>query len=94
MEIFNEWSLLNKDFEWGDEAACKGMPTSMFFPEQGGNSNSEKQFIKQLCGNCKVQKDCLNFAVDNDIHYGIWGGMNLNERRRHKARVEWAKKSK
>jgi hypothetical protein len=41
MELMNEFSLFNKDFSWGDEAACKGMPTDMFFPERG-NSSSER----------------------------------------------------
>lgn len=92
MELMNEFSLFNKDFSWGDEAACKGMPTDMFFPERG-NSTTERKAIKELCGGCKVRQQCLDFAIDNFITYGIWGGMTLNERRRYKARAEWAKKS-
>lgn len=92
MELLNEWSLFNKDFDWSDDAACKGLSTDLFFPERG-NSTAERAAIKELCGGCKVQAKCLNFAIDNYINYGIWGGMTLNERRKHKARVEWAKKS-
>ena len=92
MELLNEWSLFNKDFSWSDHAACKGLPTDMFFPERGNNT-TERKIIKELCGGCEVQTKCLNFAIENSVTYGIWGGLTTNERRRHKARVEWAKKS-
>lgn len=31
---------------------------------------------------CSVRKECLAYAVANKIHYGVWGGMTVRERRR------------
>jgi len=31
---------------------------------------------------CSVKKQCLNYAVENRIYYGVWGGTTVRERRR------------
>lgn len=79
-----DWNLLNRDFEWTDAAACKGMPTSMFFPLKGG-PNKTVRAAKAICNNCAVKTDCLNFALDNSMKCGIWGGTTTKERRHLKS---------
>jgi WhiB family redox-sensing transcriptional regulator len=79
-----DWNLLNQDFEWTDAAACKGMPTSMFFPPKGG-PNKTVRAAKAICTNCVVKTNCLNFALDNSMQYGIWGGATTKERRHIKS---------
>ena len=74
------WNLLNQDFEWTDAAACKGMPVSNFFPLKG-ESNQIVRAAKAVCNDCVVKTDCLNFAIDNFMPYGIWGGTSIKERR-------------
>lgn len=79
-----DWDLLNQDFEWTDRAACKGLPTSMFFPPKGGCTKTVRT-AKAICNNCEVKTDCLNFALDNLMPYGIWGGTLPKERRHLRA---------
>jgi WhiB family transcriptional regulator, redox-sensing transcriptional regulator len=79
-----DWNLLNQDFEWTDAAACKGMPTSMFFPLKGG-PNKTVRAAKAICVDCVVKTNCLNFALDNAMQYGIWGGATTKERRHLRA---------
>ncbi len=31
---------------------------------------------------CSARKDCLNYAIENKIYYGVWGGATVRERRR------------
>jgi len=83
MDILNEWKLTNQQFEWMDEAACKGM-TDMFFPEQGDSDGTVAK-AKLVCSTCIVKDDCLQFAVDNSFIYGIWGGMSARQRKTYKA---------
>src|SRR5215218_1467809 len=36
---------------------------------------------KQLCSGCPVRTECLAEALDNEIEWGVWGGMTERERR-------------
>ena len=69
---------------WREKAACKGMELTLFFPEKERQSNSSQKLndkIKNICKKCAVQTDCLSYAIDNEIEYGIWGGFSSRERR-------------
>lgn len=50
-----------------------------WFPENG-TTPAEAQLVKRICGSCEHQMDCLKYAIDNEIEYGIWGGLNATER--------------
>lgn len=42
--------------------------------------NSQVEYAKSLCASCDVVEQCLQFALDNKIEYGIWGGTTPEER--------------
>lgn len=68
----NRWG----DDEWRKSAACKGAATSDFF-----STGQEKvREMKRLCDTCEVRTQCLNFALENEITWGIYGGMTAQER--------------
>lgn len=37
---------------------------------------------KKYCYNCDVQLECLRYAYDNDLRFGVWGGLTESHRRR------------
>lgn len=37
---------------------------------------------KQVCHECKVRAECLEYALENREKNGIWGGVTERERRR------------
>lgn len=39
---------------------------------------------KQLCAECDVKAECLEYAFKNDEKFGIWGGLTERERKRLK----------
>jgi hypothetical protein len=39
---------------------------------------------KRLCASCDVREQCLDYALDNDERFGIWGGHSERERRKIK----------
>jgi WhiB family redox-sensing transcriptional regulator len=79
MELLSEWSLSDKGQDWKDEAACLGLNGAMFFP--GENNHYDPQAFT-ICRRCPVRERCLMFAMNNEIAYGIWGGLTPPERQR------------
>jgi len=65
--------------DWQADAACLEHLdlASAFFPERGDHGWKDAQAI---CRACLVQSDCLAFALDEDIAWGIWGGSTGPER--------------
>lgn len=39
---------------------------------------------KRVCGSCHVKDTCLEYAIENGINDGIWGGLTKQERKRLK----------
>jgi WhiB family redox-sensing transcriptional regulator len=79
-EILASFQLVDKDTDWIDNAKCHMNDGIAWFPEIG-----ESHLVgaaKKFCSNCPVRKRCLNFALDNGIMYGVWGGKSSAERRR------------
>jgi WhiB family redox-sensing transcriptional regulator len=65
---------------WQDRALCAQTDPEAFFPEKGGSTRE----AKRVCRNCEVRAECLDFALENDERFGIWGGLSERERRRLK----------
>jgi WhiB family redox-sensing transcriptional regulator len=62
--------------DWASDAQCKGrQPDELFV--RGAAQNK----AKQLCAGCPVRVECLAEALDNQIEWGVWGGMTERERR-------------
>ena len=76
------------DETWKDQANCKGEPVKTFFPEDNSGCNQKERVsrVYELCGKCEVKEECLNYALDNNEKFGVWGG--LGEKRRRYLRME------
>jgi len=66
--------------EWHDRALCAETDPEAFFPEKGGSTRE----AKQVCRGCEVSAECLEYALERDERFGIWGGLSERERRRLK----------
>ncbi|MCT6780526.1 WhiB family transcriptional regulator [Streptomyces sp. CS7] len=70
------------DTSWQTRGTCHGMDTedaeAVFFP--GPRDYEDIAEAKELCGWCPVRRDCLDFAVENGLKDGIWGGLTKAER--------------
>lgn len=81
MTLAEEWTLIDKSYEWMENGSCRGMDTSIFFPEQGEGHLVGR--AKKVCGLCPVRRKCLDWANRNHILDGIWGGKTSSERKRY-----------
>jgi WhiB family redox-sensing transcriptional regulator len=62
---------------WQTEAACRGLDPDLFFPVWGASATE----AKAVCATCPVAAECLEFALANGEHFGIWGGVPERQRR-------------
>ncbi|QIK62987.1 WhiB family transcriptional regulator [Leucobacter viscericola] len=63
---------------WQTDALCAQTDPEAFFPEKGGSTRD----AKRICEGCEVRSECLEYALENDERFGIWGGLSERERRR------------
>jgi WhiB family transcriptional regulator, redox-sensing transcriptional regulator len=70
---------------WQRWAACRAVPTRVFFPA-GNFARMEEKQAKSVCALCTVRGCCLAFAIEHDEGFGIWGGLSVDERRALAAR--------
>ncbi|HMC36454.1 MAG TPA: WhiB family transcriptional regulator [Actinomycetota bacterium] len=62
---------------WEDHARCLEHDPDIFFATR---ARAERR-AKSICSRCPVKADCLAFALQSKVEFGIWGGLNGNERR-------------
>ena len=72
--------------DWRARAACKGMDPEHFFSSDDDGANKHERAereaaAKAVCVKCDVRRDCLSYAIAAGERYGVWGGMNAQERR-------------
>mgnify|MGYP000911190571 FL=1 len=68
---------------WQTDALCAQTDPEAFFPEKGGSTRD----AKRICTLCDVRGECLEYALQNDERFGIWGGLSERERRKLKRRA-------
>lgn len=77
--------LVPNQFRWQLGAACKGVPSYLFFPEEMKRNGFEENPLfrgkkaEDYCDNCPVKQICREFSVLHDAE-GIWGGTTDTER--------------
>lgn len=62
--------------DWSARASCRTTDPDALFV-QGAAQNR----AKALCLGCVVRTECLADALDNQVEFGVWGGMTERERR-------------
>lgn len=68
---------------WQRLAACHHEDANIFFPTITDRRivADQVQAAKAICGRCIVRASCLQYAIENNERYGIWGGTTPRQRR-------------
>lgn len=75
-------ALANADYTWRDQAICRDTDPDLFFPiGTTGQALVQIERAKEVCGECPVQRDCLEYALETNQDSGIWGGLDEEQRR-------------
>ena len=73
--------LLTVDLDerpWAAYAACRDVDPDVFFPASEEDSTQGLR----ICRGCPVKAECLDWALETRVRYGIWGGATERDRRR------------
>jgi hypothetical protein len=81
--------VLLADTEWQSDAACRPGPGRdlhpLFMPLEDGRAGSRKaadaRFAEALvvCASCTVRPQCAAWAAEQNIRFGVWGGVLLGK---------------
>jgi len=72
----------SSDFLSDPNRACINEPLDVFITP--GDADDEPPYppprARQLCNFCHVRAECLMYALDQGIDFGVWGGMSAYQR--------------
>jgi len=71
-----------REMWWIERARCIGEDPDLFFPvgTTGPAVEQTAQAI-EICTECPVRRECLEWALDTCQDAGVWGGLGEEERR-------------
>jgi WhiB family transcriptional regulator, redox-sensing transcriptional regulator len=82
------------EMHWQKRAICGGARAWLFFGPDGETGREQwmrEGRAKAVCAVCPVREECLDYALQHHVRYGIWGG--LNEHERHTERLRRARQA-
>lgn len=75
--------------------SCVGYPTDWWFPPKAAKREdlANLREARRICGECPVSKECLEYALETNEFYGVWGGMSWEQRKAERRRRQKEKSS-
>ena len=70
-------------WDWQFQGACRTLPAEMFFHPDGERGRARRKRIeqaKEVCATCPVLQACRDHALSIREPYGVWGGLDEDER--------------
>lgn len=69
-----------EELGWRNMAKCVGEDSDLFLSDK----EKERARATIFCSRCVVKEACLEYALESDQAFGIWGGMDNEQRRKYK----------
>jgi DNA invertase Pin-like site-specific DNA recombinase len=77
-----------------ENAACAQIEDkNLFFPDGKSEETDRLPILRKICKGCIERKECLEYAIKEEIPYGIWGGKTPSERGQNLPRDEKKKRN-
>lgn len=73
--------------DWRNLAECLQYDGDLWFPlgddpaVRGEPGRSQVAAAKAICAVCPARTACLDYAIETRQEYGVWGGLDEDERR-------------
>lgn len=69
---------MNRD--WTSKASCIGLEPMFDYEKRDVQNKELMRIVRNICGSCEVQQECLADALAFDEQYTIRGGLTPTER--------------
>lgn len=92
--------------DWQAQAVCKDehevFNATFDICDTKRREKSREQYVierqienaaKAICRRCVVRVACLDYAIDNEEKFGVWGGMNTEERTEYAKQAQSKKRN-
>jgi WhiB family transcriptional regulator, redox-sensing transcriptional regulator len=70
---------------WQEHGLCRTTDATVFFPPMHFEPKPEREAretkAKAICAACPVQVECLEWALDTEEPFGVWGGHSELDRK-------------
>lgn len=79
----------DQEMQWMTDSNCATADPELFFDSElaaKGTNRTARYLAKQVCNECVVRSECLEYALAHDQEFGVWGGLDQDERRALKRR--------
>ena len=75
-------ALANASYDWRRHAICRDTDPDLFFPVgTTGQALLQIARAKEVCWECPVRVECLDYAIATNQDSGTWGGLDEEQRR-------------
>ena len=76
--MFDDSSIFDTEppGSWVAQSRCVGVSIDVFFPKAGSRPTE----ALLICGRCVVRVACAEYALENNQHWGVWGGLTERQR--------------
>jgi len=68
---------VSEEANWTELANCNNADLEIFFSPKSPNKTAE---ALAYCQECTVRTQCLEFAIENRLPYGVYGGLTPQQR--------------
>jgi len=73
--------------DWRELAVCESLPWSekkyFFGDAEDLGTHKQHELARLYCYSCPVQIECLEWCVQEDMFWGVWGGLTESQRKRY-----------
>lgn len=73
--------------DWHGRGRCTRDDVELFFPPEGSSPVWPTREAKKICETCPVVAQCLEYALEQRIDHGVWGGLTPRERRDRRSQL-------
>jgi WhiB family transcriptional regulator, redox-sensing transcriptional regulator len=78
--------VVDEAMDWTARARCRNDDPERFFVRGAANARP----AIRICQRCPVKDDCLAYALEHEIDFGVWGGLTERQRRAYLRRTALA----